>query len=606
MQVERKMPVTSAIKLPMENFDLAKQLFFEGLSSIEHENFEEAALKFQESLVLVPDRLSTLTNLTAALIRLRKYPEAKVLCLKAIELDSKSPEAWHNLGLIERSTHNYDAALNHFNNAIRLKANYAQAWAFKGVTLHNLKRHEEALSSLDVALGHNPGYAEAWIFRGNVLKDLGRMDDGLASYRRALEYEPENFGAYSNLLFAMLYDHRCTPMRLLQESRQFGSIVAARVHAPYTSWLCHAHPKRLRVGLVSGDIRNHSVGHFLEGLLKHIDPARLELIAYPTDHEQDELTRRIRHCFCEWKPLYGKTDEAAARLIHADGIHVLIDLSGHTRSSRLTAFAWKPAPVQVTWLGLPMTTGLAEIDYVLGDHHAIPPGFENQFSETVWRLPDSYLCLTVPTARATPSPLPALNSGIFTFGSFNNPSKITEDVITVWTRLLDSVPNSRLLLKAKQFGDEKFQQEFKERFFAHGLERNRLDMMGALTYEEHFEAYNKVDIALDTFPYPGVTTSIEALWMGVPVLSLQGDRFLSCTASSIAHSAGLPDWIATDRDDYVTKASRFASDLGSLSGLRQGLRNQVLASPLFDAPRFARHFDDALWEMWARSQAGNS
>jgi protein O-GlcNAc transferase len=239
------------------------------------------------------------------------------------------------------------------------------------------------------------------------------------------------------------------------------------------------------------------------------------------------------------------------------------------------------------------------MDYVLGDPHAIPAGFEQHFSEAVWRLPDSYLCLTVPASPVKVAPLPALTSGQVTFGSFNNLTKMNDAVVAVWARILKAVPDSRLLLKTKQLGDPVICAKTRQRFAACGITPDRLLLGGTLaSREDHLAAYNKVDIALDTFPYPGVTTSVEALWMGVPVLSLQGDRFMSCTAGSIAHNAGLPDWIAVDEDDYVARAVAFASDLERLAALRAGLRQQVLASPLFDAPRFARNFEDALWGMW--------
>ena len=297
-------------------------------------------------------------------------------------------------------------------------------------------------------------------------------------------------------------------------------------------------------------------------------------------------------------------DEVAARLIHADGVHVLIDLSGHTTYNRLPVFAWKPAPVQVTWLGLPATTGVAEIDYVLGDPHALPAAYDGHFSETAWRLPESYLCLTPPASNVEVAPLPARSTGQVTFGSFNNLTKMNDAVVAVWARILDAVPGSRLLLKTKQLAEPAVCDRTLQRFAAQGIAPDRLLLSKIqASRDEHLASYNSVDIALDTFPYPGVTTSAEALWMGVPVLSMRGDRFMSGTATSIAHNAGLPDWVAADEDDYVAKAVAFASDLESLARLRAGLRPQVLASPLFDAPRFARNFEDALWGMWQNYRA---
>ncbi len=518
---------------------------------------------------------------------------------RATELLPHDADAFNNLGVVLTDLGQFNEAVISCRRALELKPDDARAYNNLGNALHYLGQLNDAVVSYRRALELKPDYAKAHNNLGNVLQDLGRLNDAADSYRRALELKPDYIVAKSNLLFILNYTASHTPASYLEQARQFGRIVAEQVGVRFSAWQCAAHPERLRVGLVSGDLRKHSVGHFLEGLLARIDPARIELIAYPTHHREDELTARIRPYFSAWKPLSGLSDAAAARLIHADGVHVLIDLAGHTEHNRLPVFAWKPAPVQVTWLGLPTTTGVAEMDYVLGDPHAIPAEYANQFSEAVWRLPESYLCLTVPGHAVEVVPPPALSAGAVTFGSFNNLTKMTDAVVAVWARILKAVPGSRLLLKTKQLSELSVCAQTRQRFAACGIAPERLLLGGrVVSDDDHLAAYNKVDIALDTFPYPGVTTSVEALWMGVPVLSLQGDRFLSCTAASIAHNAGLPDWSAADEDDYVAKAVAFASDLERLAALRAGLRQQVLASPLFDAPRFARHFEDALWGMW--------
>ncbi len=490
-------------------------------------------------------------------------------------------------------------ALHAFQKTAQLLPEDAVAHYNLGVVQKSAGRLDEAVASYRRAIALKPDYFEAHYNLGNALNHLGRIDDAEQSFRRALELKPDYIDAHSNLLFTLNFAANCPATHFLEEASKYGRMVARKTAARYSSWQCAAQPKRLRVGLISGDLRKHSVGFFLESLLAHLDPFRIELIAYPTHDEQDELTARIRRYFSAWKPLFGLNDEAAARLIHADGVHVLIDLSGHTKHNRLPVFAWKPAPVQVTWLGLPATTGVAEMDYVLGDPWAIPAECEDQFTEAVWRLPQSYVCLTVPGQSVEVGALPALSTGYITFGSFNNLTKMNDAVVAVWARILQALPDSRLLLKAKQLSDAAVCEQTLQRFAAHGIAPGRLQLHGILaSRNEHLATYNKVDIALDTFPYPGVTTSVEALWMGVPVLSMQGDRFLSCTASSIARNAGLPEWIAAGQDDYVAKAVAFASDLPQLAKLRAELRQQVLASPLFDAPRFARNFEDALWGMW--------
>jgi protein O-GlcNAc transferase len=608
---------------------------------------DEAVASYRQALEIEPDYAEVHCSLGVALKELGQLENAVASFQRALELKPDLSEAHANLGNVQQELYNKGNALMDnrkfgnaaecYRNALKIEPNLAEAHCNLGVAMENLGRYKDAVASYQRAVEIKPDYLEAHFDLGNALKELGQLENAVASYRRALQIKPDFADAHNNLgmalqelgqlesavdsyrraaeakhdfvysldnlLLVLNYITGHTPAYYLEQARRYGQIVAAQAGERFTAWQCAAQPERLRVGLVSGDFNQHSVGHFLEGLLANIDPARIELIAYPTHRKEDALTARIRPYFSAWNSLIGKSDEAAARLIHADGVHVLIDLAGHTANNRLPVFAWKPAPVQVTWLGLPTTTGVAEMDYVLGDPHAIPAGFDNHFSETVWRLPESYLCLTVPASSVKVAPLPAWSAGYVTFGSFNNLTKMTDAVVKVWARILESIPNSRLLLKAKQLTDPAVCDKTRQRFVSCGVSPDRLQLGGMIaSRDDHLAAYNKVDIALDTFPYPGVTTSAEALWMGVPVLSLEGDRFLSCTAGSIARNAGLPDWIAADEADYVAKAVAFASDLERLASLRASLRQQVLASPLFDAPRFARNFEDALWGMWQRYQ----
>ena len=561
----------------------------------------EAMSFYRKAIEIKPRHAELHSNMGAALKELGQLQDAVTSCRRAIEIKPGLVEAHLNLGVALKELGQLEAAVASYRRAVGIRPDYAEAHNNLGLALKATGHLDNAVSSYRHALEIKPDLIEAHNNLGLALQELGYLEDAVASYRRALEIKPDFVDALDNLLLSLNYSASHSPSYYLEQARQYGRVVAAKVGVRFSAWQCEDRPGRLRVGLVSGDLRKHSVGHFLEGLLAYIDPVRIELIAYPTHHMEDELTTRIRPYFSEWNSLVGNNDETAARLIHADGVHILFDVSGHTDHNRLPVFAWKPAPVQVTWLGLPTTTGVAEMDYVLGDPHAIPPEFDNHFSETVWRMPDSYLCLTVPDSSIQAAPLPARSTGYMTFGSFNNLTKMTDAVVAVWARILKSVPNSRLLLKTKQLNDLVSCEKTRQRFAACGIAPDRLILGGTLaSRDDHLAAYNKVDIALDTFPYPGVTTSAEALWMGVPVLSMQGDRFMSCTAGSIAHNAGLPDWIAADEDDYVAKAVTFASNLERLADLRAVLRERVLASPLFDAPRFARNFEDALWGMWQR------
>ncbi|MGY9013535.1 MAG: O-linked N-acetylglucosamine transferase, SPINDLY family protein, partial [Rhodobacterales bacterium] len=298
-------------------------------------------------------------------------------------------------------------------------------------------------------------------------------------------------------------------------ARKFGEIVTEKTKTHFTDYQCQPTPEKLRVGFVSGDLRNHPIGYFLESVLSSIDPSKIELIAYPTTPIVDDLSERIKPSFSMWKSIYGQTDEAAANMIYADGVHVLLDLSGHTAGNRLLMFGHKPSPVQASWLGYFATTGLNEMDYLIGDPYVTPPKNDDQFTEKVWRLPETRWCFTPPNVDVEVSVPPAVNHGYVTFGCFNNTTKVNDRVVALWAKVLEAVPNSRLLLKAKQFHDQMAQESIIQRFAAHGIDSKRISLEESEDRQKYFAAYNKIDITLDPFPFTGGTTSVESLWMGV-------------------------------------------------------------------------------------------
>ena len=323
-------------------------------------------------------------------------------------------------------------------------------------------------------------------------------------------------------------------------------------------------------------------------------------MAYPTHPLEDDLTARIKPRFSAWKPLVGLNDEAAARMIHDDGIHVLIDLAGHTAHNRLPVFSWKPAPLQITWLGYFASTGVSEIDYLLADPISVPPSHQAHFTEQIWYLPDTRLCFTPPTEteRLAIVPPPVLRNGYITLGCFQNLTKLNDNVLAIWARILRGLPNARLRLQSKQLNSEAMRSSTLQRMASVGIPLSRVVLHGQTTREDYLAVHAEIDIILDTFPYPGGTTTCEALWMGVPTLTLAGDTLIERQGACMLTCAGLGNWVAGDMDDYVSLALRHAADVEGLTQLRLGLRQQVLASPLFDAPRFAMHLEEALYDMW--------
>ena len=530
---------------------------------------------------------------------MKSYEEAVISFDKAIAIKPDHADAWSNRGIALIDLKSCEEAVISFDKAIAIKPDHAEAYYNRGSALRELKGVEEAIASYDRAIEIQPDYAEAFLNRGNALTSICRYKEAAESYREAIRVNPNNLSARSAWLLSMNYPASLNLQDVMAVAKNYGSKVSEDSMPKFTKWRVTLKTNKLKIGFVSGDLRNHSVGYFVEGLIGCLDKTLFEIFAFPTVSTKDDLTNRLLPFLAEWIPIYGKSDFEAASVIHEKGIQVLIDLSGHTAHNRLGVFSYKPAPVQVSWLGLPMTTGVPEMDYVLGDLHALPKEFESQFTEAIWRLPESYLCLTSPHNSVQVEPLPALKNRYITFGSFNNLSKVNNCVVEVWSNILKALPNSKLLMKAKQLSDPNVLTEIQSRFGNYGVTIDRLLFKKVLdSRKDHLAVYNEVDIALDTFPYPGVTTSAEGYWMGVPVLALKGNSFLSSTATSVANSAGLEDWVASDVDDYVNKAIQFASDLHRLSLLRSTLRDRVLKSPLFDSPRFAKNFGDALRGMW--------
>jgi len=564
---------------------------------------DDAMAHYHHALDIQPDFAEAHANLGNILRNLGRLDDAVMSYRRALEIRPSFAEAHYNLGnALNDLSQPADAAAS-FRRAAELRPDFAEAHSNLGNALQDLGRLDEAVLSYWRALEINHDYQEAYFNLGSALQDLGQFDAAAESYRRALEINPDFGVAQSNLLFMHNYIAGQDSQTLLSEATGFGELAARRAR-PFTAWSnVPAADRCLRVGFVSGDLRNHPVGYFAEGVLASLSQeasGRLELFAYPTHVCGDAVAERIRASCSGWRSLVGVSDESAAQLIREDTIDILIDLSGHTAHNRLPLFAWKPAPVQASWLGYFATTGIAAIDYLIADPWTLPESEEANFTEKIWRLPETRLCFTPPNEDLKVTSLCALRNGYVTFASFNHLSKINDDVVALWTRVLEAVPGSRLLLKAKQFTEVSVRQRVIERFTAWGIDASRLIVERPVSRGTYLAAYQQVDIALDPFPYPGGTTTVEALWMGVPVLTLTGDRFLSRQGVGLLMNVGLPQWVAVSPDDYVARAALHAKDLNRLAELRAGLRKQALESPIFDTRRFAHHFEIALREMWRR------
>jgi protein O-GlcNAc transferase len=566
-----------------------------------YRRLEAAAVCFRHALLIYPDFADAHLNLGNVLQALGQIDDAIASYRRALEIRPDFAEAHSNYGTVFQLQDQLELAEQSYRRALEIKPNLANAHNNLGIVLGLVRRFDDSIASYQCAIEANPDYAEAHANLGGALKDVGHLDNALASIRRALELDPDCAMAHNNLLFIHNYVADQPAALLLEDARRFGDM-AARLARPYTVWPNTPAAERcLRVGLVSGDLSDHPVGYFLDGVLAALASEaadRLELFAYPNRNVGDRTSKRLQANCKGWHFAVWLSDEDLARRIRDDGIDILIDLSGHTANNRLPMFAWKPAPVQVSWLGYFATTGVAAVDYFIADPWTLPPDQEAHFSEQIWRLPETRLCFTPPVSEVDVGPLPALKNGYVTFGCFNNLSKMNDAVVALWAQVLSAVPSSRLFLKYQQLAESSVRQSTCERFAAHGIDSARLIFEDYVPRADYLAAYQRVDIALDPFPFPGGTTTAEALWMGVPVLTLAGERFLSRQGVGLLMNAGLPEWVATDPQDYLARAVAHAGDLQTLAELRSDLRQQVLTSPVYDASRFARHFETALRNMW--------
>ena len=416
----------------------------------------------------------------------------------------------------------------------------------------------------------------------------------------AIKIKPDYAKAYSNLLFNLIYKKNFDINFYLSQAKNFSINCKTIKKNININYKYDTKPKKLRIGFVTADFGNHPGGYFTLNLLKELKKKNLELIAYPTIERKDEFSHHFKKLFLKWTPIEKKNDEDVIKEVVDDKIHILIDSQGHSAQNRLPIFIYKPAPVQITWLGQG-STGIPEIDYFIGSKHLNPKHEDSHYVEQIYRLPEISQCFTPPDFNVLVKDLPAIKNNFITFGCINKLTKVNDDVIKLWSKILLSIPNSKIFLKNKDLDDSKTVSNIVEKFKKNNINKEKLIFEGkSSNRKELLDTYNKIDIALDPFPFQGNTTSIEAIWMGVPVIVLKGDRFIFHFGESINSNLKMNDWVAENKENYVLKAIKFSSNLKELSNIRTNLRSRALNSPVFNATSFGNYFDEMLWEIWRR------
>ena len=515
----------------------------------------------------------------------------------------------YNLANALRAQRDLNAAASSYSAAIAAQPDFADAHFHLGNVLAEQGQVEAAADRFQATVAIRPDHAGAFYNLGNARTGQGRLDEAVAAYRQAITIDPEFSEAHSNLLCTLQYMETVAPKEAFAEALRF----AQRHEAPRRGhWAPHPNPRdpnrRLKVGYVSADFRRHSVACFAESLLEHHDRTQVEVFCYYNNTGADAVTQRFIALADHWVPCRDLDDASLAARVGQDGIDILVDLAGHTAHHRLLTFARKPAPVQVAYLGYPATTGLTAIDYRITDVHADPPDAGNEFyTERLLRLPGTFLCYRPPETSIAVQATPALRNGYVTFGSFNALPKITPRVVALWSHILLTLPTARLFLKSAGFERTGTRERFFGMLESHGVAPGRITLAGKdASFDLHLSRYHEVDIGLDPFPYNGTTTTFEAMWMGVPTVTLCGDRHATRVGASLLAKAGVSEFIAHSEEMYARIASQAAGDIGELDVLRRRIRGNLLSSPLLDAAGLAKQIESAyrnIWQRWCNASA---
>ena len=523
---------------------------------------------------------------------------------KAIACQSDLAEAHSNLGVALYFQGKLDDAVGHCRQAVSIKPDYTRAYYNLGIGLYAQGEMDEAVNNFRAALALDPDYVEALYDMGNAFQALGKLEEAIASYHKALALKPDFAQAYNNLLFLHSYRASLPPQEYLTLARNWEQACVTahdRKSARYRTF--HRLPitgRRLRVGYVSGDFRQHSISYFIEQLFAHHDRARIELFAYSTNGEQDAVTERLQALVEHWSNLAVDTDTSARERIEADSIDVLIDLSGHTAHNRIGIFANRAAPVQAHYLGYFASTGLTEMDYWIGDEILTPPEINSHFIEQVWRLPRVWVTYKTIADAPEPNWQPAQDGAVW-LGSFNNLGKLTPATLALWAKILHALPQGQLLLKTKELANPVNRQSILDTMSSHGISPQRIDLQPATAWADYMACHNRLDIALDPVGgHGGGTSTCDALWMGVPVIHELGSHVGSRFAASMLNAIGHPEWVAHSEAEYVDKVVALARNVEQRKALRPIQRGQMAHSPLCDAKDLATNLENAYFEMFER------
>ena len=558
----------------------------------------DAAASLESALEQRPRHAGTWYNYAELLWKLRRPAEAEAALLRALEADPRHAHASFHVARLKHSRGDLAGAASLLDNALRQAPDFMDALCLQGEVLMKLALLDGAEQTLRRALALDATKAEAWYLLGLTLRGMARIAESLEALAVAVRLAPQRFDYEPSVLLVLTLADDVSARTLFERHRDYGARLEAHVAQRFRAWRGEREPeRRLRIGFVSCDFNQHPVAWFTLPLFEHLDRARCEVYGYSVGAQADEVTAQVCAAADAWREGNALGDAELADLIHADAIDILVDLIGHAGIARLGVFAQQPAPVQASWLGYLHSTGLTRMQYRITDARADPRGSSEQLhTERLAYLPHSMWCYRAPLALEHAAAPPCARSGHVTFGSFQHAPKLSPTVRRLWAEILRAAPQARLRLVG--IPDGRTRDDLLRDFGAAGIEPSRLTIVPRLALEAYLRQYDEVDIALDTTPYGGGTTTLEALWMGVPVLTLAGERSAARSAASILGTLGLDDWVAASAQDYVRLALEHASQRARVAELRSSLRRRLRDSPLMDEARFARDMEAVVRAMW--------
>ena len=564
----------------------------------ELDRLEDAAAHYRDAVDCCPEYFDAHYNLGRCLKSLSRLEEAVDAYQRAVALQPASAKALNNLGNVLQDLERVDEAVDCYRRSLAVDPVYADALSNLGGALRMQYALDEAADCFRQAIAADPNHWQAHSNLAGVWKEQGDLDRAIEGYRRAMAIDPGFSKGHTNLIFAMDSNPAYDVAELQEERRRWDSAHARLLDPGDIIFENDRDPVRvLRVGYVSPDFRRHSAAYSFGPVVFGHDPAAVEVFCYSDVKKPDDMTDRFRAAAAIWRDVRGLSDEALAEQVRSDRIDILVDLPGHTADHRLLVFARRPAPIQVSGWGSATGTGLAAMDYLMSDAVVVPDDEAPLYAESIVHLP-CYMAFLPPDNAPPVSDTPAGSAGFVRFGCFNRLEKVTDQCLEVWARILRRVPGSRLVMKTKQLDDAGTRDRLHRTLAKFGVAEDRLELLGGSPREAHLASHSEIDLVLDPFPHGGGISSLEALWMGVPVVALHGRTVTGRVGASILRTIGMPGFIATDMDGYVDIASEAVGDLERLTAIRHGLRGRLAKSPIVDNRLYMHAVEHEYRRMW--------